>query len=149
MSTRAAEIEAISIKEASVQTKLSLHTLRYYERIGLLPRIARDANGQRRYTAYDLGAISILLTLRATGMPIGVMQRFVLLLETGESAVPERLALLEAHQRAVRDNIRELETNLEVIEAKIGMYKNMQTTGVKTSISCASPRVKSQAKSRV
>jgi DNA-binding transcriptional MerR regulator len=145
MSTRATAIEGISIKEAAVQTKLTAHTLRYYERIGLLPSIARDANGQRRYTAFDLGAISILLTLRATGMPIGVMQRFVQLLEAGDSAVPERRALLEAHQQAVRANIGELETNLEAIETKIGMYKNMEASGLKTSCSGPSPRVKSRA----
>ncbi len=80
MSSRDSHVATISIHEAAIQTKLSAHTLRYYERIGLLPSIARDANGQRRYTADNLGAISILLTLRATGMPIGVMQRFVQLL---------------------------------------------------------------------
>jgi DNA-binding transcriptional MerR regulator len=145
MSTRASEVGAISIKEAAVQTKLTAHTLRYYERIGLLPSIARDANGQRRYTAYDLGAISILQHLRKTGMPIGVMQRFVQLLEAGDGAVPERRALLEAHQRAVRANITELETNLEAIETKIGMYKNIEASGLKTSCSHPSPRAKSRA----
>jgi DNA-binding transcriptional MerR regulator len=145
MSTRASEVETISIKEAAVETKLTTHTLRYYERIGLLPSIARDSNGQRRYTANDLGAISILLKLRATGMPIGVMQRFVQLLEAGDTAVPERRALLEAHQRAVRANITELETNLEAIETKIGTYKNLEATGLKTSCSLPSPRAKSRA----
>jgi DNA-binding transcriptional MerR regulator len=144
MSTRVTAIEGISIKEVAVQTKLTAHTLRYYERIGLLPNIARDATGQRRYTAYDLGAISILLALRATGMPIGVMQRFVKLLEAGDSAVPERRALLEAHQQAVRANIAELETNMEAIETKIGLYKNMEANGLKTSCSSPSPRVKSR-----
>jgi DNA-binding transcriptional MerR regulator len=145
VSTRASEIVTLSINEAAVQTKLTAHTLRYYERIGLLPSIARDVNGQRRYTAYDLGAISILLTLRATGMPIGVMQRFVQLLEAGDRAVPERRALLEAHQRAVRANITELETNLEAIETKIGTYKDMEATGLKTSCSLPSLRVNARA----
>jgi DNA-binding transcriptional MerR regulator len=145
MTTRASEVETISIKEAAVETKLTAHTLRYYERIGLLPSIARDSNGQRRYTAHDLGAIDILLKLRATGMPIGVMQRFVQLLEAGEGAVPERRALLEAHQRAVRANITELETNLEAIETKISLYKDLEATGLKTSCSSPSPRAKPRA----
>ena len=144
MSTQASEIDGISIQEAAVQTKLTAHTLRYYERIGLLPKIARDANGQRRYTAHDLAAISILLTLRTTGMPIGVMQRFVQLLEAGDKAVPERRALLEAHEQAVRANITELETNLEAIRTKIGMYKDMEATGFKTSCAVPSPRAKSR-----
>ncbi len=145
MSTRATEVETISIKEAAVQTKLTAHTLRYYERIGLLPNITRDSNGQRRYTAYNLGAISILLKLRATGMPIGVMQRFVQLLELGDTAIPERRALLEAHQRAVRADIQELETNLEAIATKIDMYKNIEANGLKTSYSQPSPRAQSRA----
>lgn len=145
MTTRASEVWAISIKEAAVETNLSAHTLRYYERIGLLPSIARDANGQRQYTAENLGAISILLKLRATGMPIGVMQRFVQLLETGDSAVPERRALLEAHQRAVRANIAELETNLQAIETKISTYKDLEATGVKAPCSHPSPRANARA----
>ena len=145
MSTPSPEIEGITIKEAAVQTRLTAHTLRYYERIGLLPSIARDANGQRRYTAHDLGAISILLTLRATGMPIGVMQRFVQLLEAGDSAVPERRALLEAHQRAVRANIAELETNLAAIETKIDTYKVQEATGFKASCALPSPRADARA----
>ena len=144
MSTQARDIDGISIKEAAVQTKLTVHTLRYYERIGLLPSIARDSNGQRRYTAYDLGAIAILLSLRKTGMPIGVMQRFVKLLAAGDSAVPERRAVLEAHQQAVRTNISELETNLEAIAAKIDLYKNIEVHGSKTSCSHPSPRATSR-----
>jgi DNA-binding transcriptional MerR regulator len=145
VTTQASEIGNLSIKEAAVQTKLTAHTLRYYERIGLLPSIARDANGQRRYTAHDLSAISILLMLRATGMPIGIMQRFVELLEIGDSAVSERRALLEAHQRAVRANIAELETNLEAIETKIGTYKDMEATGFKISCALPSPRANARA----
>jgi DNA-binding transcriptional MerR regulator len=116
----------ISIKEAAAETKLSSHTLRYYERIGLLS-IARDANGQRRYNEGDLRAIAILLRLRATGMPIQVMQRFAALLRLGDASIPERRALLEAHQQTVRANISELETNLEAIATKIGIYKNVES----------------------
>jgi DNA-binding transcriptional MerR regulator len=145
MRTPAPEVQTLSIKEAAVETKLTAHTLRYYERIGLLPSIARDSNGQRRYTAHDLGAISILLTLRATGMSIGIMQRFVQLLEAGDSAVPERRALLEAHEQSVRANIAELTTNLEAIQTKIGTYKDLEATGMKTSCSLPSPRAKSRA----
>ncbi len=146
MSSRASRIKTISIKEAAVETNLSAHTLRYYERIGLLPNIARDSNGQRRYTADNLGAILILIKLRATGMPIGIMQRFVQLLEMGDKAVAERRALLEAHEKAVRANIVELETNLEAIITKIGIYKDIEETGSKTTCSFLSPRAETRAK---
>jgi DNA-binding transcriptional MerR regulator len=139
MSTR-----SISIKEAAAATKLSSHTLRYYERIGLLS-IARAANGQRRYSEHDLRAIAILLRLRATGMPIQVMQRFAVLLRLGDASIPERRALLEAHQQTVRANISELETNLEAIAAKIDMYKDVESQQQKR-VSRPSPRAPTRAK---
>lgn len=117
----------LSILEAATHSNVSVHTLRYYERIGLLPAIARDSNGQRRYTERDLGAINILLRLRDTGMPIQGMKRFAALLAQGEGAIPERLALLEQHQKAVHQRILELQTNLEAIDGKIKIYrKNTQ-----------------------
>ncbi len=113
----------LSIQQAATRSNVSVHTLRYYERIGLLPAIARDSNGQRRYSEYDLGAVHILLRLRDTGMPIQGMKKFASLLAQGDSAIPERLVLLEQHQKAVNQRILELQTNLEVIENKINMYR--------------------------
>lgn len=117
---------SLSIKEAALESGVSAHTLRYYERIGLLPPVARDTSGQRRYTVRDLGAISILMRLRATGMPIQGMQRFAALLALGDDAMPERRALLEAHGRTVRQNIQELETNLVAIDAKVALYLGLE-----------------------
>ncbi len=113
----------LSILEAATHSNVSVHTLRYYERIGLLPPIARDANGQRRYSERDLGAVNILLRLRDTGMPIQGMKRFAELLAQGDSAIGERLKLLEQHQKTVRQRILELQTNLEAIENKIKIYR--------------------------
>jgi DNA-binding transcriptional MerR regulator len=113
----------LSIQQAATRSHVSAHTLRYYERIGLLPAIARDSNGQRRYSEYDLGAVNILLRLRDTGMPIQGMKRFANLLAQGDNAIPERLVLLEQHQKAVNQRILELQTNLKVIENKIKMYR--------------------------
>jgi DNA-binding transcriptional MerR regulator len=112
----------LNIQQAATHSKVSAHTLRYYERIGLLPTIARDANGYRQYSEYDLGAVNILLRLRDTGMPIQGMKRFAALLQD-ETAIPERLELLEQHQKAVQERILELQTNLEAIETKIQTYR--------------------------
>jgi DNA-binding transcriptional MerR regulator len=116
----------LSIKEAAAESGVSAHTLRYYERIGLLPAVQRDANGQRRYSRWDLGAISILMRLRATGMPIQGMRRFAALLAVGDDAMSERRALLEAHGQSVRERILELETNLTAIAAKIALYTRLE-----------------------
>jgi DNA-binding transcriptional MerR regulator len=117
----------LNIQQAATVSKVSPHTLRYYERIGLLPAIARDSNGYRQYSEYNLGAVNILLRLRDTGMPIQGMKRFAELLAQGDSGIPERLELLEAHEKTVREKIRDLETNLELIEAKINLYRKTQS----------------------
>ena len=117
----------LSIKQAAAISKVSVHTLRYYERIGLLPPIARDTNGLRRYSERDLGALNILLRLRDTGMSIRGMKQFAQLLAQGDSAIPERLLLLEQHEETVREKIRELESNLESIGAKISIYRKTQS----------------------
>jgi DNA-binding transcriptional MerR regulator len=112
----------LTIQEAAAQTGLSAHTLRYYERIGLIHPVDRAASGHRRYTAGDLGWIDLLKRLRATGMPITRMQQYAALQRKGDSSMPERLRLLEAHRASVLDQIAALQENLAVIEYKIGYY---------------------------
>ena len=115
-----------TVQEAAVQTGLSEHTLRYYERVNLIPRIQReDSSRHRRYTAENLRGIEFLKRMRATGMPIGEMQRYVALYLQGDETVAERLAMLEAHQQRVREQIAELQAHLAVIEFKIENYKHL------------------------
>jgi DNA-binding transcriptional MerR regulator len=116
----------LTVQEASDKTGLSAHTIRYYERIGLLPSIERASNGHRRYSADDIGWIEFLKCLRSTGMPISEMQRYVELQQEGDSTFQDRLALLEAHRRRIKIKIRELNNFLERIEGKIGYYQEMK-----------------------
>ena len=74
----------LTIQEAAAETGLSIHTLRYYERIGLIHPVDRATNGHRRYTPGDLGWIDLLKRLRATGMPIQRMQQYAALQRQGE-----------------------------------------------------------------
>ena len=117
----------LSIKQAANVSNVSVHTLRYYERIGLLPPVSRDARGIRRYSERDLGAVNILLRLRDTGMSIQGMKQFASLLTLGDDGIPERLLLLEQHEKAVREKIRELELNLEAINTKMTIYRKQKT----------------------
>lgn len=113
-----------TVQEAAIQTGLSEHTLRYYERVNLIPHVQRDDSSKhRRYTAENLRGIEFLKRMRATGMPIGEMQRYVALYQQGDDTVEERLAMLEAHQQRVREQIAELQSHLAVIEFKIENYK--------------------------
>jgi DNA-binding transcriptional MerR regulator len=110
-----------TIAEVAEQTGVTAHTLRYYERIGLLD-ISRQASGHRRFSTQDVERVVFIGRLRGTAMPIRDIQRYFALVASGPSTERERLALLEAHRRAVRAHLRDLEAALDAIEHKIARY---------------------------
>ena len=121
MSAIAVQEQTYTIAEVAERTGVSAHTLRYYERIGLLD-IGRQASGHRRFSTNDLDRVVFIGRLRATAMPIRDIQRYFALVAGGPSTEDERLALLEAHRRIVRDRLHELESALDAIEHKIAYY---------------------------
>lgn len=116
---------SISIQRAADETGLSADTLRYYERIGILPGIARSESGHRRFTDGDLGWIRLVQCLRATGMSVEDLHRYAELMQAGDSTAPERLRLLEDHRRRIREEMRELATALELVDRKIAGYAEL------------------------
>ncbi len=112
----------MKIGELAQRTGLSVDTLRYYERIGLLPRAARAASGHREYDASVLAWIDFLGRLKTTGMPIAGMLRYARLREGGPATADERRRLLETHRDAVRAHVAELHACLAVLDAKIAGY---------------------------
>jgi DNA-binding transcriptional MerR regulator len=116
-------MNTLTIQQIAKQTGLSVHTLRYYEKIGLLQEVERDDNGYRRYTVGDVEWIRFLLRLRETGMPISEMRKFSDLRSQGASTMAPRLDLLEDHRRNVEKRIAELGGHLEKIGEKIDYYK--------------------------
>jgi DNA-binding transcriptional MerR regulator len=120
------DIELLTIEQVAERTGLSAHTLRYYERIGLLDPVGRATSGHRRYAAKDLAWIEFLTRLRATGMPIRHMQEFAALRRQGDTTIARRCTLLEAHQQMVQTHIEELQQNLETISQKIEKYHQME-----------------------
>lgn len=112
-----------TIEQAAQRTGVSAHTLRYYERIGMLEPVERAPSGHRRYSDADLGSVIFLTLLRETGMPIRDMQRFVELTRAGEHTVPKRVTVLETHRDALRDRLALLTGHLSAIEHKIGVYR--------------------------
>ena len=113
----------LSIADAAESSGLSAHTLRYYERAGLIEPIGRNGSGHRRYEAADLDRINFLTKLRATGMPIREVRRYAELMRAGDATNAERLALLEAHRVAVLAGLEATTRNLELIDWKINFYK--------------------------
>jgi DNA-binding transcriptional MerR regulator len=120
----------LSIAEAAGRTGVSAHTLRYYERAGLVVTpVDRTSGGRRRYHQLDLDWIMVCTRLRATGMPIKTIRRYAELVTAGHGNEPERLALMEAHRAEVLAKLAELQQNLELIDHKIDVYRGRLTAG--------------------
>lgn len=107
------------------ETGFSLDTLRYYERIGLLEPIGRNAAGQRRFTQEDVGWLGMVRCLRDTGMPIAEMLRFAEMTRAGDHTVRDRIALLEAHDRRVEEQVENLREKQVAIRNKISYYHSV------------------------
>src|SRR5919197_6032259 len=120
----------VSIAEAALRTGVSVHTLRYYERAGLVvTTVDRTAGGWRRYHQLDLDWIVVCTRLRATGMPIKTIRRYAELVSAGRGNEKERLALMEAHRADVLAKLAELRENLELIDHKIDVYRGRLAAG--------------------
>lgn len=114
----------MKIGDLARQTGLSVHTIRYYEKIGLLPKAHRDGGGRRQYGMEITNWLSFLRSLKSTGMGIADMLRYARLRAEGPHTAPDRKAMLEARHRLVKERIRELEATLPVLEKKIAFYSD-------------------------
>lgn len=112
----------MKIGELAKKSGLSAHTIRYYERIGLLPYAFRDQSGRRDYSADILVWIEFLNRLKTTGMPVRDMLRYASLRERADETENERRDLLVEHRRNVREHISDLQNNLRMLDIKIASY---------------------------
>jgi DNA-binding transcriptional MerR regulator len=105
---------------------MTAHTLRYYERVGLIQPVGRARNGHRRYSEADEAWIHFLHCMRATNMPIREMQRYAELRELGDSTSLERRKILEDHQAGIAAQIVELQQAHALLTHKIANYKKIE-----------------------
>ncbi|MDF5753290.1 MerR family transcriptional regulator [Spongiactinospora sp. TRM90649] len=111
--------------QAVERTGFSLDTLRYYERIGLLEPVTRNAAGQRRFSERDIGWLGMVRCLRDTGMPIAEMLRFAKLTRAGDHTITDRVAVLAEHDRRVEAEIGNLRDQQRAIQSKISWYRRV------------------------
>jgi DNA-binding transcriptional MerR regulator len=120
--------DALSISDAAQVTGLSTHTLRYYERAGLmLDRVGRAPSSHRRYTEEEIRWVTLLTKMRATGMPIRRLREYAELVRAGDGNELERLELLEEHRAAVVIQLAAMRANLDAIDQKIALYRSRLT----------------------
>ena len=113
----------VTIQQASELTGLSAHTLRYYERVKLIPAVERSGSGHRRYSEDDLGWIEFVKCLRSTGMPISDIQRYLSSSGQEDEGIAARMAIMESHRDRLLARIEELNGFLERIEGKVEWYR--------------------------
>lgn len=115
-------MDGYTIDQAAERMGISKHTLRYYEREGLLPPITKASNGHRRYTDDDLGWVKFLQLLRGTGMPIREMKSFVALTWAGDHTIAQRVEILERYRVALRERMAADREHLKFLDHKIDYY---------------------------
>ena len=115
----------MTIGQVAERTGLSVHTLRFYEREGILVSpVRRDAVGRRVYGEDDLGWLNLCVILRASGMPVPAIRQYTTLVRAGDDTARQRHALLCAHRGSVVAQIGELTRCLDLITFKIGVYED-------------------------
>lgn len=115
----------MNISEFASRCGVSAHTLRYYEKIGLLPAIARNASGHRDFDDDDLAWIAFVTRLKHTGMPLAEIQRYARLRADGAATTAQRRALLEDHADTLAQEIAAQKEHLRRIHDKIAWYRSL------------------------
>lgn len=124
----------MKIQEVSERYGLSADTLRYYERIGLIPPVHREENGIRDYTELDLRRVEFIKCMRSAGLPIEILIEYVALVQQGDGTIPTRKEILVEQRRQLAARIQELQNTLEILDHKIEVYENAVLTREKRII---------------
>ncbi|MEU7848531.1 MerR family transcriptional regulator [Micromonospora parva] len=120
----------LSIGQVAQRTGLSVHTLRLYERAGLLAsEVQRDGSGRRVYSAWDVEWLTNCVKFRASGMPLATIGRLAQLVREGGGNEAERLDLLRAHRRHITEQLARLRDCLELIDGKVVSYERHLAAG--------------------
>lgn len=135
----------MNIREFAEHTALSAHTLRYYEREGLMGEVGRDENGHRVYGPQDSQWVTFLHHLRETGMSIRDMQRYCALRSQGDETLPARLDLLKNHTDELAQRLRIQHEHLARLRETVAVYQARQR-GV--GATAAPPRAAGPARPR-
>lgn len=119
----------MTIKEVGEKYGISGDTLRYYERIGMIPPVARTESGIRNYTEKDLSFIELVLCMRGAGLPIEAIIEYVKLYQQGDETFAARLALLQDQRETLIEQKEKIENALNRLNYKIARYEVAVETG--------------------
>ena len=115
----------MTIREIAAKTNMSTDTLRYYERIGLLPPVPRNAAGIRNYDEYFVNFINFIKKLKASGMSLEHIIDYIRLVEMGDATIQERKKLLAEARETLLDKINSLQLVAELADYQLRNYENL------------------------
>lgn len=119
----------MTIKEVSQKYNISSDTLRYYERVGMIPPVTRTAGGIRDYGEADLGWVELALCMRGAGLPVEAMIEYVRLCQQGDSTIEARILLLKEQIETLLEQKTQIESTIKRLDFKISRYKEAVRTG--------------------
>ena len=119
----------MTIKEVSEKYHISQDTLRYYERIGMIPAVSRTAGGIRDYQEKDLNWVELAICMRSAGLPIEAMIEYVKLYQMGDSTFAARLQLLQEQRENLLEQRKQIDATLDRLNYKIAQYQKAIETG--------------------
>jgi len=114
----------MNIMEVSEQFGLSSDTLRYYERIGLIPPVNRNGSGIRDYSELDLRRVEFIKCMRSAGLPVEVLIEYVGLVQQGDKTIGARKEILVEQRELLLAKMKEMQKTLDVLNHKIEVYEN-------------------------
>lgn len=120
---------SMTIKEVSEKFSITQDTLRYYERVGMIPPVTRTPGGIRNYSEEDLKWVELAICMRGAGLPIEVMIEYVKLFQEGDATIPARLQLLIDQREALLEQRRQIDATLNRLDYKISRYEIAVETG--------------------
>ena len=129
---------ALLIGEVAEQLNLSVYTLRYYDKEGLMPFVERTASGTRLFSESDVGALKIIECLKATGMPIKDIRQFIDWCGQGDATLKQRYDMFMERKAVVEAQMEELKKTLELVEHKCWYYKTALEAGNESASKCSS-----------
>ncbi|MCI5725290.1 MerR family transcriptional regulator [Fusobacterium sp.] len=119
----------MTIKEVSEILNISQDTLRYYEKIGMIPPVKRTVGGIRNYQEEDIGWIQLVTCMRNAGLPIKVMIDYLNLYQQGDSTIQARYNLLKEQREKLLEQKKQIDETLEKLNYKIARYEVAVETG--------------------
>ena len=119
----------MTVKEVSEKFNITQDTLRYYERIGMIPPVTRTPGGARNYQKKDLDWVELAICMRSAGLPVEVMIEYVKLCQKGDGTIPERLQLLQEQRETLLEQRKQLDATLDRLSYKISRYEAAVDTG--------------------